>query len=131
MAPFHIGASFGITSFVHYPSSPLETVLLLLLISGPSSSSFIIMRRRLLPTSYFMIKTQLQKEKQNQPILHIFFYIFIIFFSPLYWLYLGFSMASSQDSYIEFYLSFLNIYMSFVQGLAILKSRHIPVSEII
>ena len=80
MAPFHIGASFGITSFVHYPSSPLETVLLLLLISGPSSSSFIIMRRRLLPTSYFMIKTQFAKGEQNQPILRIFLHFYYFLF---------------------------------------------------
>ena len=66
----------------------------------------------------------------NHIIYYLFFYTLFIFGSLLYWLYLGFSMASSRDSCRESYLSFLNSYRSPAQGFAMLKSRHIPASEI-
>ena len=59
------------------------------------------------------------------------FYMFYTINALLYWLCLGFSTASSRGSCKESYLSFLNSCKSPVQGLAMLKSRHIPASEII
>ena len=56
-------------------------------------------------------------------------YTFFIIGLLLYWLSLGFSMASSRGSCRESYPSFLNSYKSPAQGLAMLKSRHIPASE--
>ena len=58
-------------------------------------------------------------------ILHVIGY-FTLFLSLLYWLSLGFSMASSRGSCRESCPSFLNSYKSPAQGLAMLKSRHIP-----
>ena len=58
-------------------------------------------------------------------ILHVIGY-FSLFLSLLYWLSLGFSMASSRGSCRESCPSFLNSYKSPAQGLAMLKSRHIP-----
>ena len=64
-------------------------------------------------------------------LLHITCYwLFFTIFSSLYWLSLGFSMASSRGSCRESCPSFLNSYKSPAQGLAMLKSRHIPAFEI-
>ena len=60
----------------------------------------------------------------------LFYMLYTINFL-LYWLCLGFSMASSRGSCKESYPSFLNSCKSLVQGFAMLKSRHIPASEII
>mgnify|MGYP007103420338 CR=1 FL=1 len=67
-------------------------------------------------------------QTNNQPISHInfLFYSLLILGSLLYWLSLGFSMASSRGSCRESCPSFLNSYKSPAQGLAMLKSRHIP-----
>jgi hypothetical protein len=88
-----------------------------------------------------MIKTRLlstSPRKQLNPYYMLFYTIFTICFL-LFWLCPGFSMASSRgsckESYPsrgsckESYPSFLNNCMSLVQGLAMLKSRHIPTSE--
>ena len=56
-------------------------------------------------------------------------YTFFIIGLLLCWLSLGFSMASSLDSCRESYPSFSSSYKSPAQGLAMLKSRPIPVSE--
>ena len=137
-APFHIGTSFGITSSVHYPSPPSHLVLLLLLTvlqrktSVPSSSSYSVTREGSFPLLTLWLKPRLQrKNKTTYIISHDFFYIFYTIISLLYWLCCGFSMASSRGSCKESYPSFLNSCKSPVQGLAMLKSRHIPASEII
>ena len=57
------------------------------------------------------------------------FYIFYTIDTLLYWSCLGFSMANSRGNCKESYLSFLSSCKSPAQGLAMLKSRHIPASE--
>ena len=70
------------------------------------------------------------KKVWTTSLLHItyywLFYTIFIVGSLLYWLSLGFSMASSRGSCRESCPSFLNSYKSPAQGLAMLKSRHIP-----